>query len=60
MKPYLKFILLFAIVMLMAFVIGFIVQYFFHYKIYVPLVIGSVFPLLLSWKKINSAPANNQ
>ena len=57
MKPYLKFIILFALCIFAMLLIGFAVQYFFHVKIYVPLVIGCMFPLLMSWKKMNNTSA---
>jgi small neutral amino acid transporter SnatA (MarC family) len=56
MKPYLRFTLLVALCFFTALLIGFAVQYFFHYKIYVPLVIGSMAPILMAWKNIK----NNQ
>jgi len=57
MKPYLKFILVFAICIFAVLLIGFVVQYFFQIKIYVPLLIGCMFPLLMSWKKMSNAPS---
>lgn len=55
MKPYLKHIILLFAAVCIALVIGFVAQYYFDTKLYVPLIIGSMVPVCMSWQKNRNA-----